>query len=60
MVTIQWQDGKQVVVWPESVAPGKARFTFGAGEGGAGLANEAAGPSSTAGYWMSLPPSRNG
>ena len=26
MVTIQWQDGKQVVVWPESVAPGKARF----------------------------------
>ena len=26
MVTVQWQDGKQVVVWPESVAAGKARF----------------------------------
>ncbi len=26
MVTIQWQDGKQVVVWPEGVAAGKARF----------------------------------
>jgi branched-chain amino acid transport system substrate-binding protein len=25
-VTIQWQDGKQVVVWPEEVAAGKARF----------------------------------
>jgi branched-chain amino acid transport system substrate-binding protein len=25
-VTIQWQDGKQVVVWPEDVAAGKARF----------------------------------
>ena len=26
MVTIQWQDGKQVVVWPDEVASGKARF----------------------------------
>ena len=26
MVTIQWQDGKQVVVWPDEVANGKARF----------------------------------
>jgi branched-chain amino acid transport system substrate-binding protein len=25
-VTIQWQDGKQVVVWPEEVASGKLRF----------------------------------
>jgi branched-chain amino acid transport system substrate-binding protein len=25
-VTIQWQDGKQVVVWPDDVAAGKARF----------------------------------
>jgi hypothetical protein len=24
-VTIQWQDGKQVVVWPQDVAGGKAR-----------------------------------
>lgn len=26
MVTIQWQEGKQVVVRPEDVAAGKARF----------------------------------
>jgi branched-chain amino acid transport system substrate-binding protein len=25
-VMIQWQDGKQVVVWPAAVAAGKARF----------------------------------
>ena len=25
-VTIQWQDGKQAVVWPDAVASGKARF----------------------------------
>jgi branched-chain amino acid transport system substrate-binding protein len=25
-VTIQWQDAKQVVVWPQDVAAGKARF----------------------------------
>jgi branched-chain amino acid transport system substrate-binding protein len=25
-VTIQWQDGKQVVVWPDQVASGKARL----------------------------------
>jgi branched-chain amino acid transport system substrate-binding protein len=25
-VTLQWQDGKQVVVWPQDVAAGKARF----------------------------------
>jgi ABC-type branched-subunit amino acid transport system substrate-binding protein len=25
-VTIQWQDGKQVVVWPDEVATGKARL----------------------------------
>jgi hypothetical protein len=25
-VTVQWQDGKQVVVWPQDVAAGKARF----------------------------------
>jgi len=26
MVTFQWQDGKRVIVWPEELAPGKARF----------------------------------
>ncbi len=26
MVTVQWQDGKRVVVWPEELAPGKPRF----------------------------------
>jgi branched-chain amino acid transport system substrate-binding protein len=26
MVTIQWQDGRQVVVWPDDVAGGKIRF----------------------------------
>ena len=26
MVTIQWQDGKKVIVWPEELAPGKPRF----------------------------------
>jgi branched-chain amino acid transport system substrate-binding protein len=26
MVTIQWQDGKQAVVWPDEVAGAKARF----------------------------------
>jgi hypothetical protein len=26
MVTIQWQDGKQVVVWPGEVAGAKPRF----------------------------------
>ena len=26
MVTIQWQDGKQVVVWPDDVAAAKSRF----------------------------------
>ena len=26
MVTIQWQDGRQVVVWPDDVASGKIRF----------------------------------
>ncbi len=25
MVTIQWQDGKQVVVWPDELAIGKPR-----------------------------------
>jgi branched-chain amino acid transport system substrate-binding protein len=25
MVTIQWQDGRQVIVWPDEVASGKAR-----------------------------------
>ena len=25
MVTIQWQEGKQVVVWPDEVATGKPR-----------------------------------
>jgi branched-chain amino acid transport system substrate-binding protein len=25
-VTTQWQDGKQVIVWPDEVAAGKARF----------------------------------
>ena len=25
-ITIQWQDGKQVVVWPNDVAVGKPRF----------------------------------
>ncbi len=25
-ITIQWQDGKQVVVWPDEVAAGKPRF----------------------------------
>jgi len=26
MVTFQWQDGKKVVVWPDDLAQGKARF----------------------------------
>jgi branched-chain amino acid transport system substrate-binding protein len=26
MVMFQWQDGKKVIVWPEELAPGKARF----------------------------------
>jgi branched-chain amino acid transport system substrate-binding protein len=26
MVTIQWQDGRQVIVWPDDVASGKPRF----------------------------------
>jgi len=26
MVTFQWQDGKKVIVWPDELAPGKARF----------------------------------
>jgi len=26
MVTFQWQDGKKVIVWPDEVAGGKARF----------------------------------
>ena len=26
MVTIQWQDGKRVIVWPEELAPGQPRF----------------------------------
>jgi len=26
MVMFQWQDGRKVIVWPEELAPGKARF----------------------------------
>ena len=26
MVMFQWQDGKKVIVWPEDLAPGKARY----------------------------------
>jgi branched-chain amino acid transport system substrate-binding protein len=26
MVTIQWQDGKRIIVWPDELAPGKPRF----------------------------------
>lgn len=26
MVTVQWQDGKRVIVWPEELAQGKPRF----------------------------------
>ena len=26
MLMLQWQDGKKVIVWPEELAPGKARF----------------------------------
>ena len=26
MVTVQWQDGEKVIVWPDELAPGKARF----------------------------------
>jgi branched-chain amino acid transport system substrate-binding protein len=26
MLTFQWQDGKKVIVWPDELAPGKARF----------------------------------
>ncbi len=26
MVTVQWQEGKRVIVWPEELAPGKPRF----------------------------------
>ena len=25
-LTFQWQDGKKVIVWPEELAPGRARF----------------------------------
>jgi branched-chain amino acid transport system substrate-binding protein len=25
-VTTQWQDGKQVILWPDEVAAGKPRF----------------------------------
>ena len=26
MLLIQWQDGKKVIVWPDELAPVKARF----------------------------------
>jgi hypothetical protein len=26
MVTVQWQDGKRVIVWPTTLAPDKPRF----------------------------------
>ncbi len=26
MLMFQWQDGKKVIVWPEELAPGRARF----------------------------------
>ena len=26
LLLFQWQDGKKVIVWPEELAPGKARF----------------------------------
>jgi len=26
MVMLQWQDGKRVVVWPDDLAGGKARY----------------------------------
>jgi len=26
MVTIQWQEGKQIVVWPDEVSSGKPHF----------------------------------
>ena len=26
MLMFQWQDGKKVIVWPEELAPAKARF----------------------------------
>jgi branched-chain amino acid transport system substrate-binding protein len=26
IVMFQWQDGKQAIVWPEELAPGRARF----------------------------------
>ena len=26
MLLFQWQDGKRVIVWPEELAPGQARF----------------------------------
>jgi branched-chain amino acid transport system substrate-binding protein len=26
MLLLQWQDGKRVIVWPEELAPGRARF----------------------------------
>jgi len=26
MLLIQWQDGKRAIVWPEELAPDKARF----------------------------------
>ena len=26
MLMFQWQDGKKVIVWPDELAPGKARF----------------------------------
>jgi branched-chain amino acid transport system substrate-binding protein len=26
ILMFQWQDGKKVIVWPEELAPGRARF----------------------------------
>jgi len=26
LVLFQWQDGKKAIVWPEELAPGRARF----------------------------------
>ena len=26
ILLVQWQDGKRVIVWPEELAPGSARF----------------------------------
>jgi hypothetical protein len=43
-VTTQWQDGKQVILWPDEVAAGKPRFRRLRGVGGRLRANDTGDP----------------